>query len=150
MSKEKSLNRPCYRLSWNESVSKAAANNTEWLDALMAVLRVDSQGAHLVKALRPRLLAVNILRKITCYMTSDLKKCGETMMQFLAETHWVPLRVLPETAIRPAPSICPVESSTSSVSSSSSTCDTPEVASDCCWSVDKLAACTGSVTFRTF
>ena len=116
----------------------------------MSVLRVDPQGTPLVKALRPRLLAVNVLRKITCFVTTDLKKCGETMMQFLAETHWVPLRVLPETAIRPAPSICPVESSTSSVSSSSSTCDTPEVASDCCWSVDKLAACTGWVTFGTF
>ena len=63
------------------------------------------------------------------------------MMQFLAEAHWVPLRVLPDTSIRPTPSVCPVESTTSALSSTSST-DTPEVASDCCWSVDKVAACT--------
>ena len=102
------------------------------MTGLMRILQTDVTGAPLIKSLRPRLLAVQILCKIMPHImkADEIDEIGESLLQFLSEMHWVPLRVITETS-----------RGLKKISDTSTTSDPPEISSDCCWSSEKLTSC---------
>ena len=117
---------------WNEAIAKICISE-EWTNGLLRMLQMDASGSPLIKSLRPRLLAIQILRKITPHMKQkeQIETCGDALFQFLSDTHWVPLRIVPETNSK----------GFKSISDTSTTSDPPEISSDCCWSSEKLTSC---------
>lgn len=58
------------RILWNVDICAVCATE-EWIGAVMHILRMDQTGKPLIQALRPRLLAIAILKKITPYVTEE-------------------------------------------------------------------------------
>ena len=83
------------RILWNAHIARHCATK-QWAMALLHVLRMDVSGAPLVQSLRPRLLAIALLKKITPHMNSTavVEECVESMLHHLAESHWLPLRLI--------------------------------------------------------
>lgn len=122
------------RVMWNEDICKECAN-IQWALSLLQVIRMDSTGAALVKSLRPRLLAIEVMKKISPYIQEDdiINQCVDGMMTHLYESHWVPLRLVNQD---------PNRVTLKRLSNCSTDLECEEVSGQCGWNDEQLVSCT--------
>ena len=121
------------RILWNEEIAKHCATK-DWILALLHTLRMDQSGCNLVHSLRPRLLAVGIIRKIAKHVTDNdiVSDISRLMLEHLSECHWLPLRLI---------SANPDRNPLKRISDVSTTSDPPQISGDCRWNSDRLVQC---------
>jgi hypothetical protein len=122
------------RVMWNEDICKECAN-LQWTLSLLQVIRMDSSGVSLIKSLRPRLLAIEVMKKISPFIEEEeiINQCVDGMMTHLYESHWVPLRLVNQD---------PNRVTLKRLSNCSNDIECEEISGEVGWNTEQVVSCT--------